>query len=521
MNSSFHYPPTEEEARDFYVELPSCPRLVARSSTYHWTPPQDHYTVLKTVDTVGAHPIVNLWNDSNGPMRREIMKTVKEINWTVVDILRVGFVRQTPTFNKSAEKPVTLLISVQPKSTSWQAGIDVAIKCRRILELYGIQDIEVEVLEAWVSNCHSTTSKLVSEKIIEPTTASAQLSEFIGTSIAGMNLPHEGTKGVYLRLGREGKVVALTCRHVVFSDESENIDYHYDQNNIISVLQPGRTTLESSVAIVQTEIKYSLLDLQKYTTRNYMREAASEESKLQDLKELEERLEHLKDDDTRVIGHVLFSPKYSLGPSTNQGGKRLRDWALIELHPDKHRTPLQNLQNQTIAGSRGRQELDMALDAELKRDKQEALGVQLDFDIWTNTFNLKGTVPEDEMRHPALQVCQSDENVMIVGKFGRSSGLTFGLVNEVKSVQRTFAGNEWSEEWCIVGHRRKKVDQTRTDFTKRGDSGSCIFDLKGRIAGMVTGGRETGAGVHDITYATPIDWLLDDIRSYGFEVELV
>ncbi|CAI6090523.1 unnamed protein product, partial [Clonostachys chloroleuca] len=54
-----------------------------------------------------------------------------------------------------------------------------------------------------------------------------------------------------------------------------------------------------------------------------------------------------------------------------------------------------------------------------------------------------------------------------------------------------------------------------------GDSGSCVWDMPGRIAGILTGGP-TNRGVNDVTYAAPIEWILDDIRiQTGFEVELV
>lgn len=49
----------------------------------------------------------------------------------------------------------------------------------------------------------------------------------------------EGTKGLYLRVRNTETVVALACRHVVFGQKEENVDFCHDTNNTRSVLQPG------------------------------------------------------------------------------------------------------------------------------------------------------------------------------------------------------------------------------------------------------------------------------------------
>lgn len=66
------------------------------------------------------------------------------------------------------------------------------------------------------------------------------------------------------------------------------------------------------------------------------------------------------------------------------------------------------------------------------------------------------------------------------------------------------------------------ISQDLSDYwISGGDSGSCVWDMPGRIAGILTGGP-TNRGVNDVTYAAPIEWILDDIRiQTGFEVELV
>lgn len=57
---------------------------------------------------------------------------------------------------------------------------------------------------------------------------------------------------------------------------------------------------------------------------------------------------------------------------------------------------------------------------------------------------------------------------------------------------------------------------SRDFFSRDGDSGSCVFDHKGRIGGMLT-----DFGNHDVTYDTPMEWMLEDIRRHGYDGELL
>lgn len=98
---------------------------------------------------------------------------------------------------------------------------------------------------------------------------------------------------------------------------------------------------------------------------------------------------------------------------------------------------------------------------------------------------------------------ENDEPCLIVGKRGRSTGVTWGTANEVMSVTRTFSAMI-SKEWCILS-------SISTPFSKKGDSGSAIFDLKGRIGGIMSSGMGLTDSA-DTTYATPMDWLLSDIN---------
>lgn len=57
---------------------------------------------------------------------------------------------------------------------------------------------------------------------------------------------------------------------------------------------------------------------------------------------------------------------------------------------------------------------------------------------------------------------------------------------------------------CILGAGNDKP------FSMKGDSGSIVFTDEGRLVAMVFGGRS--AGFRDVSFATPIDVIMEDIR---------
>ncbi|KAM4062896.1 hypothetical protein HRG_013785 [Hirsutella rhossiliensis] len=121
----------------------------------------------------------------------------------------------------------------------------------------------------------------------------------------------------------------------------------------------------------------------------------------------------------------------------------------------------------------------------------------------------------------------------VVAKRGGSSGLTFGTYNEAKSVIRTTTGANSTQfialEWCIISYQH---DKRMAVFSESGDSGACIWDVvERRIAGMLTGGLgrnevlqigniNLGMAV-DVTYLTPIEWILEDIAACGIKLDVL
>ncbi|KAF4431813.1 hypothetical protein FACUT_8573 [Fusarium acutatum] len=505
-------PITEEEAGGYYYGLHSHPKLVARSDieVKPWSARYDGWTIKKTIDPIGYHAIVPLWNKANSDLRTGIIATLRDLNWTAIDILRLGYARRLNTLDEPDDMFPKLLISVQPESTSRQSAYMTTLQCREVLREYGLNDIEVEIKEAWVSRCNSP--QLTSQPITEDIQETAQLSEFLGASIASKDFPEsEGTKGFYVRLQDTDKLLAVTCRHVLL-DTFPNVDYRYPGNAPDMVIQPGDRTYKATVDSLSYYIERLEERIDDLTP--------AEMEELRTLRDLKANYDKINDLESRIIGHVLFSPKYSLSTST-QNVSWIRDWVLVELHPNRHETVFSEIKNRVVAGPRANRQLNQVLHHELSDDHRTRVKGLL-VDHHTNTYELTRTVQKSEMRKP-FEAARSMENepAMVVAKFGRTTGLTFGVANEVKSVRRDLLTGETviSEEWCIVGHKKK--GKLREPFSSKGDSGACILDMYGRVAGMLTSGNEAEKHrVFDITYATPIEWLLKDIRSYKFEVRL-
>ncbi|EKM48527.1 uncharacterized protein PHACADRAFT_202705 [Phanerochaete carnosa HHB-10118-sp] len=116
------------------------------------------------------------------------------------------------------------------------------------------------------------------------------------------------------------------------------------------------------------------------------------------------------------------------------------------------------------------------------------------------------------MKHPASSDENNDRCLMVI-KRGRATGLTIGRANEICSYVREgyskYGVYGTSKEWTII-----PCDSKHGPFSLAGDSGSVIVDGQGRIGGVLTGG--TGfADPSDITYATPISFILDRMQFHG------
>ncbi|KAK2006682.1 hypothetical protein LZ32DRAFT_611027 [Colletotrichum eremochloae] len=502
-------PPTSLERDWFYLGLPSQPKLVARSSSTLFHFGVDAWSSdRKTLTVVGEHAIVGKWNNEPSPLRNEILGILaqQDVDWKAIDILRIGYVDE--------EKPVILSISVSAH-TSWETGSRVARDCREALVAHGLDDVHCEIKESILVNLASVLKQDLHSHPPKFHSFMYHLSDQLGTAIASLDHPRqEGTKGIYLRrTGGEpvAEIFALTCRHVCYSD-SETGSRLPGKETLSSkpIIQLPEKTTELLVGDLNKLKEESIEIIEEESKRECHQERGSRLGKVticqQEVRETDRLLQHftLREAlDTRVFGHVEYTSDYVVRTS-----KCLSDWCLIRLKADSHERRLSELSNHVYIGPQDLGTLFPCTPWFLTRDLEH-----------DGTLHIQGIVADSELQNPRKR---------IVGMRGRTSGLSFGIVNQVKSViRRTVKDGRtfFSKECCIVAHRNN-----HGSFTKPGDSGAYIFDLKGRAVGMVTGGitredvlqgEEYYYQAMDVTYATPMEWILEDMKACGLSMEIL
>lgn len=238
-----------------------------------------------------------------------------------------------------------------------------------------------------------------------------------------------------------------------------------------------------------------------------------------------------RDPSSRVFGRLLYSPEFTVAPD-HSGSAWLRDWALIELLPNSHQAALSSIQNIVHLGTKS------SIIGCMWRNGEhcERLMDLPEPSITNGELKLQRVAVPMEEIFASPQTEDVHDSGLLVGKYGVGGRLSFGLGNTLKSIVRRVETSERggeteliSEEWAIISttmdrdcliHRREDVRQEC--FAWDGDYGSCIWDMQGRPAGILT----TASGfqhrmVSHITYAQPLERLLKDIKSEGFDVELV
>ncbi|KAL7951501.1 hypothetical protein V8C42DRAFT_304258 [Trichoderma barbatum] len=554
--------PSEEEALLYYYGLPSNPRLIARSSIQPWVNPQRPESTTFTgrvnqypriLQPVGRHSSLHeLWNDGSSSLRIQILQAIGGVNWTAVDILRVGI---------NGEFTITLMIAIIPGTLSWNDGYPITLHCKRIFQSHDIFGVECEIRESVVNFRADTTPEstanaeelpdtdttgntievarsikmpaafqLSSEPIPEQDCLAeyfAELSDCLGTKIATQQMDYlAGTKGLYLSLEPSSptakpKLLALTCRHVVISSRTEgtakyNCREPCGPKDVIQIDQP---TFKNTIHILGEESESAQGSIEKFATSERL--AAPFKAIINSAASLQRAMEAFESPSSRVIGQVFFSPEFASTTDPSLGTKWLRDWALIELYPKCHQASFDSIKNKVYVG-------DQKSFRDLVRKGGRGLkGLTIPIlpSIVDGCIELQKTVvPMDDILKPTEVSDYFDTPMMVVAKYGARGGLTLGLSSTLVSLVRYFATPDGitetiSEEWAIVPVERANW-RPQAAFSVLGDSGSCIWDLNKRPAGMLTAGASKNQ-LNDVTYAQPLERLLKDIKSCGFEVSLV
>ena len=184
-----HVCPAQDEQDGYYYGVPSQPKLIARTSTFKWTPERVHgdelCKVKKQLVAVGLHraavltqPGQDMWEDLN-----EVLYCAHGLQTTNMQIVRVklqphladllhgksspyklpplfDLAFQTADCRTEAEREgiVTLIVDLKSNSVSWSVALKAALECKEVLEEYGCAGIEVEIREPVMNNGQTGSS---------------------------------------------------------------------------------------------------------------------------------------------------------------------------------------------------------------------------------------------------------------------------------------------------------------------------------------------------------------------------
>ncbi|RPA94248.1 hypothetical protein L873DRAFT_1702188, partial [Choiromyces venosus 120613-1] len=365
---------------------------------------------------------------------------------------------------------------------------------------------------------------------IDPTAELLEpLTSTLGPFICNASTPWaEGTGGFYVT-DDKSNLYLVTARHVVFKQDQDNNDMYECKNSSeprVDIALFGTAAFTNYVKQIKHVIEAQNVKIEFEERRakeaaegdngmdidEAMEEHADAERLITEAKDATVAFEKLYDDvvkgwsniENRVLGFVVFSPPIEIRAGPNN---YTQDYALIRIDSSK-------IDAANFTGN--------AIDLGTKIPSHKFR--RLMFPQHTNShtfkypanrlFKVQGMVLDKEMRHPTIM----DENggpCLLVMKRGNTTGLTVGRANDILSFVRNYFDNgetKTSKEWAIYPY-----DNKSGPFAAKGDSGSAIVDCLGRLGGLITaGGGLTDPS--DITYATPISFIIGSLKANGYKV---
>ena len=190
-----------------------------------------------------------------------------------------------------------------------------------------------------------------------------------------------------------------------------------------------------------------------------------------------------KDPQKRVIGHVFLSPPIACDVGDSGFTE---DWAVVKVDASKINSTnfVRNI-------------IDLGIDVTVQKFISWMFphtGNPPSFKYPGNRFHeFSGFIPDKEMWKPDPKTLVHDNDAaMMVMKRGHVTGLTIGRLNTICSFARYYFDDKLHLPKDDVGFMSKEVtvlpcNSKSGPFSEPGNSGLCVVDGKGRIAGLMTG----------------------------------
>lgn len=447
---------------------------------------------------------------------------VGQVNWNSIDPVRIGYVDELSA-------PLVLWIGIRPDSqVPYEVNYSVAAKCKALLVAHGTKDVEVEMRKSWLVELDGPKPKLLQPADDNDPTVVARrpFTCTLGTPICAQSTSWaQGTAGFFIsERGNDDKVYFVTARHVVLPRsqgkpyDNKHYERKFNSQRPSHVMIFNQSSFGEYLDSIQDEIDGQDDFIEYHSGRVSMTGNRQDEDSVEDrqdaqakVRSAEEKKIHLANfrrelsiqwggEDSRILGHIIFSPPVAFGVGN---GKYTRDLAVIAVDTSRI-DPTKFIGN--------------AIDLGFKFWYPKLTKIMRSHPVNSERFlfpvdrllRLHGTIPEEEIRHPD-KLDRDPAGCLIVLKLGGTTGLTIGRANNVFSYTRRdkFSENNSGDsmEWAIL-----PFDHSSGAFSAAGDSGSAIVDGTGRIGGLLTSGSGATDSI-DVTYATPIDFVLETIRS--------
>ncbi|KAH6919021.1 hypothetical protein BKA70DRAFT_39343 [Coprinopsis sp. MPI-PUGE-AT-0042] len=197
------------------------------------------------------------------------------------------------------------------------------------------------------------------------------------------------------------------------------------------------------------------------------------------------------DIDQRTIGHVDWAPVVSVDPETGY----TQDLATFEVDPDKFRPQFRG--NVVDLGTKYH-----LYDLEKKWPQ---------LNTWIRAYDnaprqvqkIGGVLTQEQLAKP---VGGARPEGLTVGKIGSTTDLTLGRLSGLEAFAWSVDTDQESREMVIFNY-----DRESGSFSDKGDSGSLVFDGRGRMVGFVHSGTRYDECTH-VTLATPAWWVLEQVK---------
>ncbi|TFY58856.1 hypothetical protein EVG20_g7999 [Dentipellis fragilis] len=473
------------------------PRLIATTNPFGEPTGPEPYTVLKELGVLGDHPLASLWDQAISDDLRRGLNTMG-VNWTSIDAVRIARAGESSNL-------AVVWIGVEPGTLSFEEGSTAAHQCRMFVDRYKIPDYHVEIRE-------SRVVRQAGNRFLDPVPSSDATFAARGPFTALLGIPLSakrslskgGTGGFFLSAGGDDKnIYVVTARHVLFPF-GDGTDENQEYQRITSTACTGQKR-DDVVALGTSIFDEKLVSIESVVVKKELEGGVQED--ITALRNLHHEIAtQWATADRRVIGEVFWSPPISF---STDPGKYTLDLAVIKIDAGK-------LDNGNYRGN--------CINFGKKYSKEQLMqkvyinpSNKVSFKVHDGGFmRLRDHVPESALVDPPTRD-ERDDKCLIVFKNGSKSGLTFGKAEHITSVTRqcSFGVYHESREWPVIpSYPILPVDKHSLAFSYKGDSGSCVADVFGRIGGIITSGtyNPNTSALADVTYVTPITFIMKTLH---------